>query len=93
MSDLYGCHFAVTTKKTGLAGLNRTGGFVCALSVLVTYSLTLLGHTANEVGGQRAPGSPFLIYPDEEEDLKQRAKKFLAGFCLEPPGVSMWLQG
>lgn len=71
MSDLYGCHFGVTAKQTGAAGLNRTGGFVRALSASVTRSLTLLGHTANEVGGQRAPGSPFLIYSDEEEDLKR----------------------
>lgn len=71
MSDLYGCPFAVTTKKTWLSGLSRTGGFVWALSVSVTRSLTLSGHTANEVGGQRAPGSPFLIYSDEE-DLKRR---------------------
>lgn len=33
--------------------------------------LTLLGHMANEVRGQQAPGSPFLIYSDEKEDLKQ----------------------
>lgn len=52
--------FAATTKKTRPAGLNGTGGFVCALSVFVTRSLTLLGQTANEVRGQRAPGSQFF---------------------------------
>lgn len=72
MSDLYGCHFAVTTKKIWLAGLKRT----------------VLGHTANEVRGPQAPGCPFLIY-SIEEDLKQTAKKFLACFCAEPPGLTV----
>lgn len=64
MSDLYGCHFAVTTKKAWLAGLNRTGGF--------GYTMCL-SRMANEAGGLWTPGSPVLIYSDEEEeDLKQR---------------------
>lgn len=57
MSDLYGCHFAVTTKKTGLAGLNRTGGFVCALSVFVTCSFRPYGKW-----GQRTAGTWQSIF-------------------------------
>lgn len=60
MSDLYGCHFAVTIKTKDLIGWIKKDRWFCVFV------------TRYEVGGQRTPGSPVLIYSDGEEDLKQR---------------------